>query len=98
MFFFSGNIDPTGESIDDPGTMDAPIASTSTLPMTTAPLSVTKAFRPYYSPQELSQLIRLQATTRGDAAQKKEMSDSRIESYRQLACGYIERVGGRLGL
>ncbi|GAA5868924.1 hypothetical protein JCM8547_003224 [Rhodosporidiobolus lusitaniae] len=25
------------------------------------------------------------------------MSDARIEAYRQLACGFIERVGGRLG-
>ncbi|KAL8293199.1 hypothetical protein RQP46_000893 [Phenoliferia psychrophenolica] len=59
-------------------------------------LSITKSFRPYYSPPELLHLVRLQASTKGDLS-RQEMSESRIETWRQLACGYIERVGGRLG-
>lgn len=60
-------------------------------------LSVTKSFRPYYSPPELVHLVRLQAASRADAS-RQDMSESRIETWRQLACGYIERVGARLGL
>lgn len=75
--------------------------------------SITKSFRPYYSPQELSHLIKLQSESRvatnasgggssgntsGGSNPRKEMSEARVENYRQLACGFIERVGNRLGL
>lgn len=60
-------------------------------------LSITKSFRPYYSPPELLHLVRLQAASKGDP-NRQDMSESRIETWRQLACGYIERVGARLGL
>lgn len=70
---------------------------------TTTPLSITKSFRPYYSPIELVELIRLQASARGlpeekKSGSRKELSDARVETLRQVACGFIERVGGRLGL
>lgn len=60
-------------------------------------LSVSKSFQPYYSPVELLHLVRIQASSKGDLS-RQEMSESRIETWRQLACGYIERVAGRLGL
>lgn len=70
-------------------------------------LSITKSFRPYYSPTEITLLIRLQAgahSSRSTAplldsnGQRKELSEAKVEQWRQLACGYIERVGARLGL
>ncbi|BGP14100.1 hypothetical protein JCM10213_002397 [Rhodosporidiobolus nylandii] len=81
-------------------------------PSLAAPLAVVRSFRPYYSPLELDHLVHLQATQRAhpdDHAQqqgaggaaapagRKVMSEHRIDTYRQLACGFIERVGGRLG-
>lgn len=60
------------------------------------PLSISKAFRPFYSPFELVHLVRIQALQRGD--DPRNFSDAKVEFWRQLACGYIERVGGRLGL
>ncbi|GAA5829681.1 hypothetical protein JCM11251_000248 [Rhodosporidiobolus azoricus] len=82
-------------------------------PATPAPLYVLRSFRPYYSPLELDHLVALQSSTRlssdevatltaageGAAAAiaRKAMSEGRREAVRQLACGFIERVGGRLG-
>ena len=67
------------------------------------PLAVTRDFRPYYSPLELDYLVHLQAHARQSAhaphgQQTTALSDHRIEHYRQLACGFIERVAARLGL
>ncbi|GAA5835791.1 hypothetical protein JCM9279_004647 [Rhodotorula babjevae] len=64
-----------------------------------APLAVTRDFRPYYSPVELDYLVHLQAHARhsAHAHQTTALSDHRIEHYRQLACGFIERVAARLG-
>ncbi|BGO89812.1 hypothetical protein NBRC10512_007229 [Rhodotorula toruloides] len=75
------------------------------------PLAVTRSFRPFYAPIEVEHLVHLQAQSRastlggaegpaGEASgglARKTMSDQRIESLRQLACGFIERVAGRLG-
>lgn len=69
-----------------------PIASTSKA----EPLSVSESFRPYFNPVELVQLNQLQATKR-DGSQK-ELTESKVDNLRQLACGFIEKVGGRLGL
>lgn len=71
-----------------------------------APLSLLKSFRPYYSPTELHYLVRLnslassssRSATINPQTGRKELSEQRVESSRQLACGYIERVGNRLGL
>lgn len=80
---------------------------TSSSTTTDSPLSVTKSFRPYYSPIELNQLIKIQASSSArnsdesainGSNNRKELSEVRIEAMRQLACGFIERVGGRLGL
>ncbi|BGP38181.1 RNA polymerase II C-terminal domain kinase beta subunit [Rhodotorula kratochvilovae] len=68
-------------------------------------LAVTRDFRPYYAPIELDHLVHLQAHTRQPAhpnpdhpaAAQTSLSDHRIEHHRQLACGFLERVGGRLG-
>ncbi|GAA5888972.1 hypothetical protein JCM5296_002761 [Sporobolomyces johnsonii] len=63
-----------------------------------APLSVTRSFRPYYSPLELNQLVHLQSAARSaSSAASKQLSDQAIDSWRQLAAGYIERVANRLG-
>lgn len=68
------------------------------------PLAVTRDFRPYYSPVELDYLVRLQAQARQPhysapaPATTTTLSDHRIQHYRQLACGFIERVAARLGL
>ncbi|BGP30294.1 RNA polymerase II C-terminal domain kinase beta subunit [Rhodotorula toruloides] len=75
------------------------------------PLAVTRSFRPFYSPIEVEHLVHLQAQSRASASggadgpageasgglARKTMSDQRIESLRQLACGFIERIAGRLG-
>jgi hypothetical protein len=70
-------------------------------------LSTTRSFRPYYPPTTLQHLIRLQsaahssrstAPLRDSNGQRKELSEATVEGWRQLACGYIERVGSRLGL
>ncbi|GAA5914114.1 hypothetical protein JCM8208_005147 [Rhodotorula glutinis] len=63
------------------------------------PLAVTRDFRPYYSPVELDYLVHLQAHARhaNHGQQPTTLSDHRIEHYRQLACGFIERVAARLG-
>ncbi|TNY17144.1 hypothetical protein DMC30DRAFT_406654 [Rhodotorula diobovata] len=67
------------------------------------PLAVTRDFRPYYSPVELDYLVRLQAQARQPhhsapaPATTTTLSDHRIQHYRQLACGFIERVAARLG-
>ncbi|GAA5919945.1 hypothetical protein JCM1841_000061 [Sporobolomyces salmonicolor] len=63
-----------------------------------APLSVTRSFRPYYSPLEVNHLVQLQSVARSaSAASSKQLSEQAIDTYRQLACGYIERVANRLG-
>lgn len=76
------------------------------------PLAVIRSFRAFYSPIEVDHLVHLQAQSRasssggadgpvgdtGNGLARKIMSDQRIESLRQLACGFIERVAGRLGL
>ncbi|GAA5904038.1 Ctk2p [Sporobolomyces salmoneus] len=59
----------------------------------TAPLSVTRSYRPYYSPLELDQLSQLQSTSKS----QPDLSQHRLNHFRQLACGYIERVGQRIG-
>ncbi|GAA5983186.1 hypothetical protein JCM5350_007911 [Sporobolomyces pararoseus] len=59
----------------------------------TAPLSVTRSYRPYYSPLEIDQLSQLQSTSRS----QPDLSQHRLNHFRQLACGYIERVGQRIG-
>ncbi|KPV76094.1 uncharacterized protein RHOBADRAFT_49612 [Rhodotorula graminis WP1] len=66
------------------------------------PLAVTRDFRPYYSPVELDYLVHLQAHARHSTHaphphHPTTLSDHRIEHYRQLACGFIERVAARLG-
>ncbi|GAA6001245.1 hypothetical protein JCM10207_007483 [Rhodosporidiobolus poonsookiae] len=78
-------------------------------PTAPPPLAVTRTFRPYYSPLELDHLVHLQATQRAhsdhhahpgqhaDEPQLRMMSEQRIEAYRQLAAGFIERVATRLG-
>jgi len=66
-----------------------------------APVSATLSYRPFYSPYELQALIRLQAgtvKTQDGWSVRVEMSSQRVEMARQLACGYIDRVGARLGL
>ena len=72
-------------------------------PPATAPLAVVRTFRAYYSPLELHHLVHLQAQHPQGAGQQgqgqhKQLSDHRIELYRQLAAGFIERVANRLGL
>jgi hypothetical protein len=70
-------------------------------PPATAPLAVVRTFRAYYSPLELHHLVHLQAQHPAQAqgqGQHKQLSDHRIELYRQLAAGFIERVANRLGL
>lgn len=65
------------------------------------PLSLTLSYRPFYSPYELQALIRLQSAsikTQDGWSVRVEMSSQRVEMARQLACGYIDRVGVRLGL
>ncbi|GAA5862899.1 hypothetical protein JCM3774_006680 [Rhodotorula dairenensis] len=57
-----------------------------------APLAVVRTFRPYYSPLELDRLVHLHATQN-----HKHLSQHRIDSYRQLAAAFIERVANRLG-
>lgn len=79
------------------GGHDSATATEAHHPPPDSSLSVTKSFRPYYSPPELLHLVRLQASSKGELG-RQEMSESRIETWRQLACGYIERVAGRLGL
>ncbi|GAA5947409.1 hypothetical protein JCM3765_001665 [Sporobolomyces pararoseus] len=59
----------------------------------TAPLSVTRSYRPYYSPLEIDQLSQLQSTSKS----QPDLSQHRLNHFRQLACGYIERVGQRIG-
>ncbi|GAA5882578.1 hypothetical protein JCM16303_002053 [Sporobolomyces ruberrimus] len=59
----------------------------------TAPLSVTRSYRPYYSPYEIDQLSRLQSTSKS----QPDTALHRLNHFRQLACGYIERVGQRIG-
>jgi hypothetical protein len=87
-------------------------ASTSTAPTpstsSSSALSITKEFKPYYPPTTVLQLVKLQSTAssrsaafaglEGAAGGRKELSETRVEGLRQLACGYIERVGARLGL
>ena len=73
-------------------TRQQPVASTSKV----EPLSVSKSFRPYFNPIELAQLNQLQAARKD--RQQKELSEARVDNLRQLACGFIEKVGGRLGL
>ncbi|GAA6011562.1 hypothetical protein JCM11491_004689 [Sporobolomyces phaffii] len=58
-----------------------------------APLSVTRSYRPYYSPYEIDHLSRLQSTSKS----QPDLSEHRLNHFRQLACGYIERVGQRIG-
>ncbi|KAI5480324.1 C-type cyclin [Pseudohyphozyma bogoriensis] len=60
-------------------------------------LSLSKSFRPYYSPLEIHELIRLHSVARSDGGPGKVFSEGRVEGWRQLACGFIERVGARLG-
>ncbi|GAA6058448.1 hypothetical protein JCM3770_005083 [Rhodotorula araucariae] len=64
-------------------------------------LAVTREFRPYYAPLELDHLVHLQAITRQPAHLPHDhpatLSDQRIDHYRQLASGFIERVAARLG-
>lgn len=69
-------------------------------PPATPPLAVVRTFRAYYSPLELHHLVHLQAQHPQPQAQgqHKQLSDHRIELYRQLAAGFIERVANRLGL
>lgn len=87
-------------------------ASTSTVPApstsSSSALSITKEFKPYYPPTTVIHLVRLQSVAssrssssaglEGAAGGRKELSETRVEGLRQLACGYIERVGARLGL
>ncbi|SCZ94720.1 BZ3500_MvSof-1268-A1-R1_Chr12-3g04069 [Microbotryum saponariae] len=65
------------------------------------PLSRTQRFRPYYAPSEVLELIQLQAYMRvpvGEGSwERKQMSLVRIQQMRQVAIGFIERVGMRLG-
>lgn len=72
------------------------------LPPPTAPLAVVRTFRAYYSPLELHHLVHLQAQHPNGHGhghgQHKQLTDHRIEVYRQLAAGFIERVANRLGL
>ncbi|KWU46346.1 hypothetical protein RHOSPDRAFT_31796 [Rhodotorula sp. JG-1b] len=61
-------------------------------PPATAPLAVVRTFRAYYSPLELHHLVHLQAQHPQGAGQQgqghhKQLSDHRIELYRQLAAG-----------
>ncbi|KAG0659513.1 hypothetical protein C6P46_005150 [Rhodotorula mucilaginosa] len=59
-------------------------------PPATAPLAVVRTFRAYYSPLELHHLVHLQAQHPAQAqgqGQHKQLSDHRIELYRQLAAG-----------
>ncbi|GAA5931572.1 Ctk2p [Sporobolomyces koalae] len=68
-----------------------------------APLSVSRSYRPYYSPFEVEQLVQLQATSIPAASssdpsrQPQPLSEHRINHLRQLACGFIERTGQRIG-
>lgn len=102
------SVPPSPSSILPP---PGPRQSTSKLTSTTttstdSPLSITKSFRAYYSPIELNQLVKLQASSSARNSDesassnnnKKDISEVRVEAMRQLACGFIERVGGRLGL
>ncbi|GJN88349.1 hypothetical protein Rhopal_001314-T1 [Rhodotorula paludigena] len=70
-------------------------------PPAAPPLAVTRDYRPYYAPLEVEHLVHLHASTRSaDPANPDErvvLSDARIHHYRQLACGFIERVANRLG-
>lgn len=66
-----------------------------------APIALSLSYRPFYSPWELQSLIRLQAGSIKSVdgwSTRVEMSAQRVELARQLACGYIDRVGARLGL
>lgn len=56
------------------GTMDEPLS---------------KTYRPYFTPKEISAL---------SARQRGKQSTARDEKHRQIACGFIEAVGSRAGL
>ncbi|KDE03288.1 hypothetical protein MVLG_06218 [Microbotryum lychnidis-dioicae p1A1 Lamole] len=86
-----------------PAPASVPVTVTVPVPTSTAvaPLCQTHRFRPYYAPSEVLQLIQLQAYLRvpvGEGSwERKEMSLVRIQQMRQVAMGFIERVGMRLG-
>ncbi|GAA5992522.1 hypothetical protein JCM10908_000862 [Rhodotorula pacifica] len=75
----------------------APLPSQPTSSAAPPPLAVVRTFRAYYSPLELHNLVHLQAQHHGHGQPNKLLSDHRIELYRQLAAGFIERVANRLG-
>ncbi|KAM0792566.1 hypothetical protein ACM66B_005229 [Microbotryomycetes sp. NB124-2] len=68
-------------------------------------LSISKRYKPYYSPIEIVQRTRLNSlapsTSRSAVIDpetgRKLLSEQRIDAQRQLACGFIDRVGQRLG-
>ncbi|KAK4053150.1 RNA polymerase II C-terminal domain kinase beta subunit [Microbotryomycetes sp. JL201] len=68
-------------------------------------LSVSRRYKAYYSPQEVTQRTKLNSlapsTSRSAVIDpdtgRKLLSEQRVDAQRQLACGFIDRVGQRLG-
>lgn len=69
-------------------------------------VSVTKRYKAYYPPREVQHRVKINSlapsTSRSAVIEpgtgRKVLSDARVEAQRQLACGFIERVGMRMGL